>query len=178
MNIKRDRGSQRHRMVQAMLTGGELPDLTRAQKKELALVADAVRSLGDVRAVEQPLVCDEWRVAGTADYVGVGQDGTPWVADLKTGERSRYSVHGWAVQLVAYARSVTWVDGERGELVAPTAPRLYIIHAPQSDPSVVDVIEVDPVAAKRLAERAASIAAARDGWRQEKPLISDWSAAA
>lgn len=178
MNEKRDRGSARHTLVRWALTGMELPTMTRAQRKDLDLVTAAVSGLGTITAVEQPLVCDQWQCAGQADYVGVGADGVPFIADLKTGARYSDSEYGWAVQLVVYARSVAWVDRQRGEPVAATRPRLVIVHAPQDTPGKVDLIEIDPGAAVQLAQRAYAIAEARRGFRRINPRLTQAKAVA
>jgi hypothetical protein len=172
-NEKRDKGTARHTLVRWALTGRDLPAMPRAQRKQLDAVADAVRSLGTITAVEKPLVCDEWRCAGSADYIGTGPDGTPFIADLKTGDRRAGHEHSWAVQLVTYARSVAWDGTTRGDLVAATLPRLVIVHAPQEQPDRIALIDIDPGEAKALGDLAYSIAAAQRTYRNHQPIAQE-----
>lgn len=163
MNEKRDRGTVRHTRVRQVLTGNQLPDLTDEQAQQLQHVVDVVQSLGTITGVETPLVCDEWSVAGSADYVGVCPDGTPFIADLKTGKRHSDSHTSWAIQLIAYARSQRWdpITGQRAGYVCDSLPRLYIVHAPQAEPDNIQVHAFDPEIAKTLGQIAASVFAAR-----------------
>jgi len=165
---KRDTGQRRHTRVRQFITKSPLlPALPDDAYAELQAVADTVRSLGTITGVEVPLVFDDWRVAGSADYVGVGEDGRPFVADLKTGD-SRFGNSTdieWCLQLVAYSKGHRWEHHTqtRGEKVCPTQPRLYIIHAPQSSGSdKIRIYEYDPAIALTLGGIAANVLAARD----------------
>ena len=162
MHEKRDRGQARHTLVRKALTGAALPDLTEQQFNELQAVVDAINGLGFIEAVEMPLVCDELQVAGQADYVGEGVDG-PFIADLKTGSRYKGSSEiEWGLQLIAYARGQRWDrgSGTRRGYICPTLPKLYIVHAPQDEPTV-DVIELDPKVCMKLAHAAMAVRDAR-----------------
>jgi hypothetical protein len=151
----RTKGSMRHELVEWRLTGRALPDMPPDARAELEAVASAVERLGTLIGTEVPIVNDEYRVAGSCDYLIQGRDGSPIVADLKTGKTV---MPGVAVQLVAYARGRRWVDGQRADWVAWAPPRLVAVHAPQDRPGDVRVMEVtDLQAAKEAAELAVTV---------------------
>ena len=164
MNLKRDRGSARHNRVRQALTGSPMPDLTDEQAAQLAVVVDAVRSLGTIDAVEVPCVNDAWRLAGQCDYLGTTADGQPFIADLKTGSFVKGSSPiEWGLQLIAYARSQQWDRATQQRLgwLCPTMPRLHIVHAPQDNPDLVDIYTLDPPTCMILANAANTVLEAR-----------------
>lgn len=165
---KRDRGSLRHHVVALALSGGDLPYLDVMAQRELDAILSLIDSLGDVVAIEAPIVCDEWRVAGSADVILQDRrDGRPIVADLKTGSVRLLQT---AIQLVAYARGHHFdlKTQTRTRLVAEGRPRLVMIHAPQ-DASEPRAIDFDAQRAKAAAELAAQ---ARDLRRKERELLA------
>ena len=173
--VKRDRGKDRHTILQIALTGGTLPALPDSARAELDKILTLIASLGEIVAVEAPVVCDDWQLSGTVDLVlqshrsdarshGIG--GMPIVVDFKTGGDYRLSA---AIQLVAYARSRYWSfeTETRGELVAPILPRLVILHAPQ-DGSEPKAITLDPYKAREAADLAWQVRRARGYWNAKQ----------
>lgn len=163
--IKRDRGKDRHTLLAMALTGAPMPDMPPTARAELDRILRLIDDLGEIVAVEAPVVCDDWQLSGTADLIlrsraqkreegrpGTRAGGMPIVADFKTGGDYRLPA---AIQLVAYARSRFWdFDSEtRGELVAPSLPRLVMIHAPQ-DGAEPRLITLDPHRARAAADLA------------------------
>ena len=160
-NDARDEGKLRHELLATALTGGRLPDMPPDARRELDEIVALIRSLGTVRAVEAPNVCDEWRTAGTVDLVLEAPDGRTVVADFKTGKLA--NVLATSIQLITYARSHYWdFDTEsRAGLVAPTKPRLVLIHAPQAPGSPPRAIDLDVERAKEWAALAWQVKKAR-----------------
>jgi hypothetical protein len=158
----RDEGQERHRILATALTGAPVPTMHPDARAELDAVLRLVESLGQVRAVEAPNVCDEWRTAGTLDLVLEAPDGATVVADFKTGKMA--NVLATSIQLITYARSHYWDFNteSRVGLVAPTRPRLILIHAPQTTPGAPpQAVELDVERAKRWANLAWLVKTAR-----------------
>jgi hypothetical protein len=154
--VKAQKGTDRHTLVAMALTGATI-DLPGQAAAELQSVVDLVRSLGTVVAVEAATVNDEARCAGSCDLILAGHDGTTLVCDLKTGRLDRLSA---GIQLLTHARARYWTDGQRGDWVAPSAPRLVVIHAPQDGPAPT-AIDIDPTAARAWYDLAISVRQAR-----------------
>lgn len=161
--VKRDRGKDRHTILQIALTGGTLPKLPVSARAELDAILRLIDTLGTVDAVEAPCVCDDWQLAGTLDLRLTAPNGAPVVADFKTGADYRLSA---AIQLVSYARSRFWdfhTETRQG-LVASVLPRLVLIHAPQ-DGAPPKAIAIDPFKAREAADLAWKVRAARAYWK-------------
>ncbi len=153
------KGSNRHQILAMALTGSPMPDLPPDARSELEAVLDLVVGLGEVVAVEAATVNDEYRVAGTCDLVLRDPQGGTIVCEFKTGRL--VNTLAASVQLSAHARGRYWDhDHGRGEWVAPTRPRLVVIHAPQNGqpPNAVDL---DPDHAKEWADLAVRVREAR-----------------
>lgn len=150
--VKRDKGKDRHTILQIALTGGTLPKLPVSARAELDKILRLIDTIGVVDFVEAPCVCDDWQLAGTMDLRLTAPNGAPVIADFKTGGDYRLAA---AIQLVAYARSRLWDfhTETRAELVAPVLPRLVIIHAPQ-DGAEPRAIVIDPHKAREAADLA------------------------
>lgn len=157
---KRDRGSARHTLLSMALTGQPLPDMPDDARAELATIVALVDGLGTIVASEAPNVCDEHRLCGKVDLVVRAPDGTPVIVDYKSG--SRVDLISWGIQLYAYARSrfFDWDTEERGEPLAPTRPRLVVIHAPQ-DSTPPRIVDIDPRIARTWFELAQQVHRAR-----------------
>ena len=151
----RERGSRRHQIVAMALTGADLTGLPAEAATELQAILDLIHGLGTVVAVEAATVCDEYQTAGSMDLAVRQPDGTVWIIDLKTGSRPPSGIES-CLQLAAHARSCYWVDGQRGDWVSKSRPRLGIIHAPQNG-GTPRLIEYDPDAAKRAALLAVQV---------------------
>ena len=136
------------------LTGADLTGLPPQARAELDAILALIATLGTVQAVEFATVCDQYLTAGSCDLILRSPDGQPIVADLKTG--AKLDMLSGAIQLAAHARSRHWVDGARGDWVAPTLPRLILIHAPQ-DGTPPRAVDIDPAQAKRAADLAAQV---------------------
>lgn len=152
--VAAETGTRRHQAVAMALTGADMSAMPPDARRELDAIVALIHGLGRVIAVEAATVCDEYGTAGSCDLVLQSPEGTPIVADLKTG-KSADTLSG-AIQLAAHARSRYWVDGKRGDWVAPTRPRLLLIHAPQ-DGSAPRAIDIDPDTAKRAADLAMQV---------------------
>lgn len=120
------------------------------------LYADYVRKTANVtwRAIEQFVVVDGVKAAGTADRVGQRPGEKPRVWDVKTG-RVDYGQLKFAVQLACYARGQFYnpANGERREWPEIDLEVGYILHA---DPhtGTVTPYEVDLVAGWEAAKVA------------------------
>jgi hypothetical protein len=169
---KRDRGRDRHQILAMALTGAPMPGLPEQAQTELARIVALVRSLGEVVAVEAPVVCDRWRVAGTCDLVLKAHDGQTLVCDFKTGQERIIQA---AIQLAAYARARYWdfATETRGDHVALDEPALVVIHAPQpnpgQEPAEPRAVRIDPQKATAVADLAALV---RDTRAAEKQLVT------
>jgi hypothetical protein len=118
-----DKGTYVHNLVYWQL--GAIPaDGLKARREELDIPAEVARHIAEgwqrfadehvivVHHVEHPSVNDRYEIASPIDIVGtVG--GQPAIVDVKTG--SVYAKTSYAVQMVYYAGSVRYVDGERSE---------------------------------------------------------------
>lgn len=151
-NAAATKGTMRHQLLAMRLNGEPLPDMSPAALAEIEQLADVISELGTLRGTEVPIVNDQWKVAGSADYWITGPDGRPVVADFKTGKRVNRLECG--IQLVSYARGRVWDGTQRREWIAAAPPALVVIHAPQNKPGKVQLHRIDPVAATRWAEHA------------------------
>jgi hypothetical protein len=152
--VAAETGTRRHQAVAMALTGSDMSGMPEQARLELDDIVQLVHGLGRVVAVEAATVCDEYKTAGSCDLVLETPEGQPFVLDLKTG--SYLDMLSCSVQVGTHARSRYWVDGQRGDWVAWTKPRLGIIHAPQ-DSSKPRLVEIDPDLAKRCCALAAEV---------------------
>ena len=81
-----ERGTDRHTLVQMRLLGEPLPDMPDEARREIERLYTTITSLGTLAGTEVPVVVDEFQVAGSMDYLLRDADGTPIIADLKTGK--------------------------------------------------------------------------------------------
>ena len=151
---KAEIGTRRHQVVAMALNGADLTAMPADARAELDAILALIHSLGTVQVVEGATVCDQYQTAGSMDLLLTSPTGQPIVADLKTG--AKLDLLSGAIQLAAHARSRHWVDGGRGDWVAPTLPRLVLIHAPQ-DGTAPRAVDIDPAQAKRAADLAAQV---------------------
>jgi len=125
--------------------------------------------------IECRLVCDELRLAGTADRILTrSSDRMRFIADLKTGASVDYGGLGWGAQLAAYAHSLLYdVDaGERLPTPAIDKTTGIIIHLPAGQ-GVCTLYEIDLVAGYRAAVLANEIRAVRrEARRWISPLVT------
>ena len=105
---------------------------------------------------------DRYRTAGSVDIVLDGPHGTPVVIDFKTGNHAPLLATG--IQCYLHASSRYWVDGKRGDWVAPTRPRLVMLHAPQ-DGSAPRAVDIDVDQARHWTETAIEVRAIRKAAR-------------
>lgn len=141
------------------------------------LYEDYARKTADItwRAIEQFVVVDEIKVAGTADRVGQRPGEKPRVFDVKTG-RVDYGTLKFAIQLACYARGVFYnpKTGERAPWPDIDLEVGYILHA---DPTtgVVTPYEVDIAAGWEAAKVARHV----HGLRKAKVMTAaSWAPSA
>jgi len=160
-NVKRDIGSDRHTILAMALSGAALPSLPPEARAEVDALLRLIESLGTIVALEAPNVCDEYAVSGSVDLVLEGRDGRTVVCDYKSG--GRFDRLAMSIQLIAYARAHYWDWGTetRLGLVAPTRPRLVILHAPQGGDGPPAAIDLDVDRAKAWADLAVQVREAR-----------------
>lgn len=122
-------------------------------------------------AVEQFMVNDEWKAAGTPDRVALWE-GRPVIADLKTGDLT-YSYGKFAAQMALYA-GASYYDAEtfkrtpqsyRGMEVDRTVG--LIIHLPAGE-GVCEVVPVDLVKGAESLPLANEVRAWRSYWKAKK----------
>lgn len=129
---------------------------------------------------ECKIVCDDLRMAGTADRLYTVAPST-WLAnllelepgqvvvgDLKTGETVTYGALGWAAQLAAYAHGTLYDPANETRLETPPINRRHgiIVHLP-AGAGRCDLYLTDLEAGYRAAELANEIRATRKaakGW--------------
>lgn len=135
---KRERGSILHKLSEyvdrdeplpaTVFTDGKTFDVTDADRRDMEAYCLATRSRGLrlTGCIEEPVVLDDLKIAGTPDrigeYDGLDPDGNPAgsvIVDLKTG-RVDYGALKMAMQLAGYSRSKLYTPetGERRDLPA------------------------------------------------------------
>lgn len=140
------KGSDHHQIVAMALQDIPLPTLPREAVAELKAILAVINGLGTLIACESATVCDEYRTAGTCDFILRDRAGQALVCELKTGKSVDPLSCG--LQLIAHARGYYWSGLERGLPVATEKPRLIAVHAPQSGaPPRAYEIDVDQAAA-------------------------------
>lgn len=152
-----DRGTRRHSVLAMALTGADLSSMPDQARRELDAIVAVVHELGRVKFVEAATVNDACRTAGSVDIVLDGPSG-PVVVDFKTGNHAPLLATG--IQCYLHASGRYWVNGERGDWVAPSRPRLVMLHAPQ-DGTAPRAVDIDPDRARHWAETALEVRAIR-----------------
>lgn len=109
-------GTALHALSELVDAGRELPVLPDTALADLAAYREATAALS-VQAVEQFVVLDDVRVAGTADRI-VEHQGRRYIADLKTGRSVSYAMGSIAQQLAIYAHGEAYdvATGQRSPL--------------------------------------------------------------
>lgn len=130
-------GTALHALTEAVDRGEQLPEgLSDTYAADLAAYKAATKDL-EVVAMEQRVVCDELKVAGTFDRV-VRYKGKLVVADIKSGASTDYSGLTFAVQVACYAHGLlfnldayermAWPGGE-----TPRHDHALVIHLPAGE---------------------------------------------
>jgi hypothetical protein len=124
-------GTALHALTDVLDSGGDLPALPAGPAASLAAFREATAPL-KVVAIEQKLVLDTHRAAGTADRI-YEVDGQRYIGDTKSGN-IELGILKIAMQLAIYARSHTYdvTTGERGVHGASTN-RAIVMHMPATD---------------------------------------------
>lgn len=152
-SAKRIMGTGFHTLTETLDKGQEPTFVPEALRP---LFEDYRRKTADItwRAIEQFVVVDEVKAAGTADRVGQRPGEKPRVFDVKTG-RVDYGELKFAVQLACYARGMFYnpATGERRPWPEIDLEVGYILHA---DPAtgIVTPYEVDIAAGWEAAKVA------------------------
>ncbi len=121
-----------------------------------------------IRGIEQFVVCDEFKIAGTFDRI-YELDGRRFVGDLKTGDGAvTYGQSSIAIQLAIYAHSQHYDPrtGERSPLDVDL-DRAIVVHLP-AESGLPALYEVDIAAGWEAVEHALY---ARK-WRKRKDLFT------
>jgi len=124
-------GTALHALSELVDRDVELPVLPDKARADLEAYRDTMKAL-QVVAMEQFVVCDEIKAAGTFDRI-VEYDGRRFVADLKTG-RIDYGMGKIACQLAGYSRSAGYdpATGDRTDLQVDQNNAL-VIHLPSGE---------------------------------------------
>jgi hypothetical protein len=171
-----DIGTAVHRMTE--IVDRNQPLIAGPYEADISAYVNALAAAGyevDPAHIECRLVCDELRMAGSADRILTRTaDRARLIADIKTGETVDYGGLGWAAQLAAYAHSQLY-DIDTGQRVAtPALERTtgIIIHLPAGK-GICTLYEIDLVAGYRAAQLANEIRAVRrEARRWITPLAS------
>lgn len=169
-NQAADIGTALHRMTERVDLGETLSDLPEPFKSDIAAYTAGMVAHGLLttpKYVECRMVCDELKLAGTADRVVAHAIAIQRIFDLKTGDSIEAAALGYAVQLAIYAHSVLYdiPTGQRTPLDLDTSVA-YIGHLPAGQ-ARFDLYEVDIAAGWEAALLAADI----DQWRKRKGLL-------
>lgn len=125
-------GTALHAFTERLDTGQPLGHVPPEYADDLAAYADLGERVGwTVHGVEEFLVLDGYKVAGTADRV-LEIDGVRYIADIKTGSSVGFP-HAWAMQLAVYAHGVPYDIGTRQRRpwdVPVNKDRALIVHIP------------------------------------------------
>lgn len=100
-------GTALHTITAVADAGGQMEHLSDETATDVAAYLAGLSRAGvviDQRYIERTCVLDDWQVAGTFDRVAI-VNGTPMIADLKTGDTLDYSWLSIAVQLAIYSRA-------------------------------------------------------------------------
>jgi hypothetical protein len=123
-------GTALHAMTELADAGAPLANIPPALAPDLAAYRLATGALEHL-AIENFVVLDDWKVAGTFDRLVRMPDGRTLIADLKTGQDLSYSWRSISVQLAIYAHGVLYDDGRRTPLPADVdLSTALVIHLP------------------------------------------------
>ncbi len=123
-------GTALHAMTELADAGAPLANIPPALAPDLAAYRLATGPLEHL-AIENFVVLDDWKVAGTFDRLVRMPDGRTLIADLKTGQDLAYSWRSISVQLAIYAHGVLYDDGHRTPLPADVdLTTALVIHLP------------------------------------------------
>jgi hypothetical protein len=153
-------GTALHKLTEYVDLGQELPVLPADSKADLDAYAQTMRQV-TVEAIEQFVVCDELKAAGTFDRI-VSWQGQRFVADIKTGS-IKYGVGKIAQQLAIYSRGLAYDPrtGDRTSLEVDQRNAL-IIHLPAGT-GTCELVWLDIATGWELAQLSAQVRAARRG---------------
>lgn len=105
---KADRGSQKHRVLELILTGREgalLTDQQRADAEVLKRTLDLYKLTPHDGLVEQFVCYPDYKVAGRFDCIMERNDGSLVLVDLKSGEGAVKYPQSTSIQLALYGRA-------------------------------------------------------------------------
>lgn len=168
-SAKATTGTALHTLTEHIDRGEELPTIPDIVAADLDAYQQATAGL-EVVAVEQFVVLDDLKIAGTADRI-VRWNGLNFIADLKTGD-IRYSLQKIAAQLAIYARGQAYhIDtGNREPLPEVYQTAGIVIHLPAGEARC----ELHWIDLKRGWE-AVQLALQVRAWRKEKNLTQPFT---
>ncbi|UNX54112.1 PD-(D/E)XK nuclease family protein [Georgenia sp. TF02-10] len=165
-------GTALHAFTERLDTGADLGHVPPEHSADIAAYVRLADQVGwEVLGVEEFVVCDAFRIAGTADRVLRLPDGRVVIGDVKTGSSVAYP-HAWAVQTAIYAHSMRY-DPETGKRLpwekVPDQERALVVHVParQGTATAYWVDIARGWEALLLSMKART-------WRQEKNLLTPW----
>ena len=161
-----DTGTAVHRLTELADLG--LPVSAGPYAPDLEAYRTTLERAGlEVVEVECRLVCDELRMAGTADRIVRDTSGRYRILDLKTGATVDYGALGWAAQLAAYAHSELYNTSTDERRPTPLLDKMagLVCHLPAGR-GICNLYEVDLMAGYRAAELANEIRAVRNASRR------------
>lgn len=122
-------GTALHKLTELVDQGADTSHLPPDAKRDLEAYARATQPLTALR-IEQHLVLDDWKIAGTADRI-VEYQGRRYIADIKTG-RVDYGQLKIAMQLAVYAHGDLYdvKSGRRSPMGEIDQQRGIVIHLP------------------------------------------------
>lgn len=122
-------GTALHKMSELVDRGADISHLPADARRDLDAYAKATDPLTCLR-IEQHLVLDDWKIAGTADRL-VEYQGRRYIADIKTG-RVDYGQLKIAMQLAVYAHGEQYdvKTGARSAMGDVDHERGIVIHLP------------------------------------------------
>lgn len=127
-----DRGTDLHSYTDVIDATGDLPDVDEETQKRLIEYVNATTGMG-ILSIEQFVVNDKYKTAGTFDRLLRMPDGRAVVGDLKTGSWDAIYPMGVIMQEAQYATGNTYdpKTGERGDIHPDLDPNEGIlIHLP------------------------------------------------
>lgn len=165
-------GTALHAFTERIDTDMDLGHVPEEYKADL----DAYRRLAEqvgwiVRGVEEFLVLDSYRIAGTADRI-LEIDGRHYIGDVKTGSSVAYP-HAWAAQLAIYSRSMRYdVETNRRTAwdVIPDQNRALVVHVPAGQ-GRADAYWIDVKAGWESVHLAMKVRQ----WRKTRNLLTPWT---